>query len=186
MKLFVLRLSPEDIPYSKNLLILLAILLFGIETFTNLWLIEIVRIYDPTLVLHLSVFSSMLISLVYLLIMFACVYSVLTYYKKQERSIQVITAFLGVDFILAILFLCWMLFLSTIDLPLQSGSGKGLIIILLYIMMLYWQFMVYIHIIFNSLNTSVLRSGIYALVYMLLQHNITEVLMSILLTKDST
>lgn len=181
LRLFILKALPEQLPYSRALVAVLTVMFFVIKTFSNLWFIEIIKVYDKKLQLDLSLSSSALIIAVYLLILFASVRSLLTYYNVSDRATKVIAAFLTVDLIFSIIGLGWLLCLSYIPLPLQPGSIFGIIIILVFVMILYWQFMVYIHIIFKSLDITLLRAGVYALVYMMVQHNVSEMLMSILL-----
>jgi hypothetical protein len=184
LRIFALRATPVQVPYSTTLLVLLAILVFITKIIVNDWFIDIIKVYDKKLLIDLSVASSALIVAVHLLILFAAVRTLLAYYKVPERSVQVITAFLGVDLIFTVLFLIWMFGLEHTTLPLQAGSIAGLLLILYFVVILYWQFMVYIHIIYNSVTMSVLRAGVLALVYMLIQHNISEVLMNTLLTGE--
>lgn len=185
LRLFLLRALPDSIPYSKALLGFLTLLLFITKNILNIWFISIVKVYDKKLLIDLSLPSSMVIVAVYILLLFACVRSLLVYYNVPERSVQVITSFIAVDFLLTILFLVLLFCLSSIQLPLEPGSFNGLLIILFFVVLLYWQFMVYIHIIFNSLRITILKAGVLTLVYMLLQHNISEILMNILIVGES-
>ncbi len=177
LRLFCLKAKPEDIPYSRILLAILCCGLLLVKTVSNIWFIDIIRVYDPKLVIDINYLYAAFIFTVYLLILFASVLTTLNLYKVPERSLQVITAFVSMDLILGLLFMVWVSALALVPLPLAANSIIGLLLIIYFVVLLYWQFMIYIHIIFNSLNLTVLRAGIYALVYMLLQHNVAEILM---------
>jgi hypothetical protein len=181
LRLFFLKAKPEDLPYSRVLLVILCCGLLLVKTISNIWLIDIISVYDPKLLIDINYLYAAFIFGIYLFILFASVLTTLSFYKVPERSVQVITAFVSMDLLLGLLFMVWVSGLALVPLPLQANSIAGLFLILYFVVMLYWQFMLYIHIIFNSLNLTVLLAGVYALVYMLLQHNVAEILIGLVI-----
>ena len=181
--MFLLREKPEDIPYSKFLLGLLLVCAFSLKNATNLGFVHVMQTYakEGEAFFTLTFANSSIIVLVSFLLLWACVYSTLSFFKVKFRTIQVMCAVLGADIILTTLTGIWIfvLYQAPAPLPAQSLFAWGLV--LSFIFLLYWQFMVYIHIFLNSISISILQAGIFALLYMLLQHNVAELLLSVIL-----
>lgn len=182
LNLFILRAKPSDIPYSKTLLLFLSIVFLLTKSAVYLWFIQIVNKIEPQEVIKLSYFGSLIISVVWILILFAILRSILSYYNLVDRFLQVAISFVAVDCFLTALFLLWLSCLTMVQLPLAPGSLGSIGIILGFVLMMYWQFMVYIHILIYSMNISVLKAGVFTLFYMLLQHNLSEVLLNVVIT----
>lgn len=182
-KLFCLRASPGDIPYSRVLLGILAILFLALDSITDVWFVDIVNNYDQETRVYLSLNYSLLMSLVWLLILYAIIRSTLTHYKLTDRLVQVMTAFLWADTMLAVIYLGGVAILSRVTLPIEDNSFTAMSLLLAFVVYLYWQFMLYLHIIFNSLNISVLKAGLFTLLYILLQYNISEILINFMVVE---
>lgn len=180
MRFLLLRAKPEAVPYSVTLFTVLLFAVGAIKMLANLWFVNVVDVYSIKTNFELSFPHALLISAVHLLILVACVHTVLAIYNLSERTLQVCSAFLGVDLLFGLAQLLWIFGLSSLDLPLATGSAPAIILLLAFILLLYWQFMVYIHIIFNSMTLSVIQAWVFALVYMLLQINVGEILLSLL------
>lgn len=183
IKLFFLQEKPENIPYSKFILLGLCIILYLEKTYVNLQFVELAKeiATEKNIIINVSFGYSSLIILISLLVTFVTIGSLLAYYKIPERTVQVVTAFLSVEVILALLFLIWIFVMSSLPTPLKANSFAAITLVMAFILLLYWQFMVYIHIFLNSINISILQAGLFALVYMLLQHNISEALLSLVI-----
>ncbi len=182
-KLFCLRASPGDIPYSRVLLAILAILFLGLDSITDVWFVDIVNNYDLQTTVYLSWHYSLLMSLVWVLILYASTRSTLTYYKLTDRLVQVMSAFLWVDTMLAVIYLGGIAVLSRVTLPIEDSSFTAISLLLAFVLYLYWQFMLYMHIIFNSLNISVFKAGLFTLLYILLQYNVSEILINFMVVE---
>jgi len=178
-QLFILRLKPNDIPYSRALLAIFIGILLGLKSYTNIKMINIVNNYDKKSVIVLSFPHSLLIVSICILILIAFVRSTLSYYKLSERWVQTLTALFGVDIFASLLFAVWIFGLSFMQLPLEANSIIALVLILGFVFLLYWQFLVYMHIFMRSLDMRPLVAGLFALVYMLLQHNVADILLNI-------
>ncbi len=179
--LFVLRVKPYELPYSKILPVCLAVLFVLMKATSYLWFIYIVNAYDTHNVISLSIFGAILVSVVWVLILFAMIYSTFLYYNILERLIQVVTAFLAMDCLLTLFFLMWLSSLTLVGLPLASGSFASAGIIFSFVLIMYWQFMIYIHLLVSSMNISILKAGVFALFYTILQHNLAELLLNLVI-----
>lgn len=180
--LFMLRVKPYQLPYSKGLAGCLTVLFVVLKAVSYFWFINIVNVYDKLNAISLSLPGAALVSGVWVLILFAIIHSTFLYYNILERSIQVITAFLGMDCLLTLLFLIWLGCLSLVGLPLASGSFVSAGIIFSFVLIMYWQFMIYIHILVSSMDISILKAGVFALFYTILQHNLAELLLNLVIT----
>lgn len=181
LRLFTLRAKPTDLPNSINLLIFLSVVWMLTKSALYLWYIQIIDRFDVTDIIELSYFGGMVISGVWLLVLFAVVHTALTYYHLTTRFVQTATAFVAVDCMLVLLFLVWLSGLVLLELPLESNNLGMIAIILGFILMMYWQFLVYIHILLYSMNLTILKAGVFALFYMLIQHNLSELLLNMII-----
>ena len=172
LKLFILKATPQNIPYSKSLLVVLIFLFLLISVPLHLFFSSIlIANASPKInLVPLDIIQALFIVGVFLAIMLATVYSLLTCYNLKSRLVQILSSMLGVEIISAII-LSFILFIS-----------PSVISIVLFIFLLYWQFMVHIHIFMHSFNIGVIIAGIFALIYNLLQHNVDELLLSAFMT----
>ena len=180
-RMFALKATPSEVPFSITLLSFLAGIFLISKAAAYLWFVRIVNNYDTQQIMHLSVWGSLIVVAMWLLILFASVRSLLSYYKLQERTVQVVTSFIAMDCFLTILFILWLFALSVVKLPLATGSLGSFSIVLGFILLMYWQFMVYIHILINSVNISIIKAGVFALFYQLFQHNVAEIVMNFII-----
>ncbi len=180
--MFVLRGLPSAVPYSPTLVLFLTTFLIFLKSGTYIWFVHIASVYDTHEIIHLNVLAALLVAVIWILILFTSIRTILLYHDLIERTVQVCTSFLAMDCILSLIFLLWLLWLSYLHLPLAVGSIGSICLILSFVLLMYWQFMVYIHILVNSLQISILRAGVYALFYQLLQHNLAEILLNILVS----
>ena len=182
-KIFLLKEKPEVLPYSKVLLFLLLVIVFIEKNIANVSFVHVLQNYAPEKVdlTPLSFWNSSIVIGVSILIMWACISGILAFYKVSERLIQVMSAIVGIDIILTGLFMVWMLVLYFAPAPLPVNSLLAWGLVLTFILLLYWQFMAYIHVFANSVSISILKAGLFSLLYMLLQHNIAEWLMELIL-----
>src|SRR5262249_37669648 len=157
------------VPYSKTLLLFLSIVFLLTKSAVYLWFIQIVNRFDIHEVAKLSYPAALSIAVVWMLLMFAVLHSVLSYYHLLGRFVQLATAFVAMDCLLTVLFLVWLTGLSFLHLPLTLTAGT-IGIVLGFVLMMYWQFMVYIHILVLGMDVSILKAAIFTLFYMLLQH----------------
>lgn len=181
LRLFVLRAKPYELPYSKTLAVCFTVLFVVLKTTSYMWFIDIINVYDKRSEISLSTLGGLFVSGVWVLMLFAIIRSTFMYYDILERSTQVITAILAMDCLLTILYLAWLAGLSLVVLPLASGSFVSAAIILTFILMMYWQFMIYIHILVTSMEISILKAGVFTLFYMMLQHNLSELLLNLVI-----
>lgn len=182
VKLFALRAKPYELPYSKTLTLGLALLFIILKAVSYFWFINIINAYDKHNDISLGVSGALLVSSVWVLMLFAIIRSTFMYYNILERSTQVITAFLAMDCVLTLLYLMWLGGLSMVALPLATGSYISLVIIVSFVLIMYWQFMIYIHILVTSMDISILKAGVFTLFYMMLQHNLAELLLNLVIT----
>jgi len=180
--LFVLRAKPYELPYSKQLAAGLAVLFIVLKAISYLWFINIVDVYDEHNVISLGIPGALLVSVVWVLMLYAIIHATFMYYDILERSLQVITAILAMDCLLTLCFLIWLGGLALVGLPLASGSIATAAIIFGFVLIMYWQFMIYIHILVNSMEISILKAGVFALFYIMLQHNLAELLLNLVIT----
>lgn len=171
-QLLLLKSKPEDIPYSKILLGVMLVIVFSVKNLANFGFSFLLKEYaqKASEKVNLSILDSIEIVFVSLLIMMAFIYILLCFYNKRNRLVQTTTAVLALDLNLTILFMVWMVIFTITPLA-----------ILFFILLLYWQFVVLIHIFSNAVDANLLEGGIFALLYMLLQHNVAEFLMNSML-----
>lgn len=182
LKMLALRAKPYELPYSRILTLSLAAIFIILKAISYFWFINIINVYDKHNDISLGVPGALLVSGVWALMLFAMIRSTFMYYDILERSTQVITAFLAMDCMLTILYLIWLACLSMVELPLASGSFTSFGIIFSFILIMYWQFMIYIHILVTSMDISILKAGVFTLFYMMLQHNLAELLLNLVIT----
>lgn len=180
-RMFTLRAKPSDLPYSMTLLLILSTVFLLTKSLVYLWFIHIVNRFDTHELISLSLSGASIIALMWLLILFAVLRTTLLYYSMVERFVQLATSFVAMDCMLTGLFLIWLTVLDLVQLPLATASFGSIGIILGLVLMMYWQFMVYIHLLIYSMNISILKAGVFALFYMLLQHNLAEVLLNVVI-----
>src|SRR5581483_6146786 len=123
LNLFILRAKPSDVPYSKTFLLFLSIVFLLTKSGVYLWFIQIMNRFDIHEVANLSYMASMLIAVIWILLLFAILHSVLAYYKMLGRFVQLATAFVGMECLLTFLFLVWLTSLSFIHAPLTLNAG---------------------------------------------------------------
>ena len=179
-KLTLFKAKPEDLPYSKVLLLGLVVLVFIEKNIANLWFVSIIQKLPSERIgtIELSLLGSSLVVGISILLLCGCIYSILTYYNLLNRCIQVVTAMLAVELCLTAVFLLWIGILAMAPIPLPANSGFTWVLLLGFIGMLYWKFMVCMHIFLHSAGITILQAGLFALIYMILQHNIAEMIMS--------
>lgn len=168
IKLFLLKIKPEDILYSKLLLIILLFIDLIINYEANVIGIKIFNIVDKKHLnlVPLSFLQSTVILLAIIFVLWSIIYSVLIFYKKQNRLVQILTSLLAVDIILRLLLMC----------SIYTLKYSVLAALILFIPLMYWEFVLYIFIFSNGFDINYLRSGIFALIYMIIQHNLSGIL----------
>jgi len=165
--LFLLKIKPQDIIYSKLLLIVLIVIDFIVNYEANLISIKIINLINKKDINFIppSLYQSMIILVAMLIVLWGSIYGVLIFYKKQNRLVQILTSLVAVDIILRLLLMC-----SVFMLKYTIFAALVLLVPLMY-----WQFILYVFIFANGFDINYLRSGIVALVYMLIQHNLGEI-----------
>lgn len=173
--LFLLKTKPEDILYSKTLLTILIGIDLIVNYEANIIGIKIFNLINKKHVnlIPLSLLQSTIILLIILLILWSIIYGVLKFYNKQNRLVQILTSLVAVDIMLRLLLIIGILFL-------KYSIFAALI---LFIPLMYWEFVLYIFIFANGFNINYLRSGMFALIYMIIQHNLSEILAHFLIPK---
>lgn len=171
--LFFLKINPEDIVYSKLLLIFLMGIDFIANYRANIIGIKIFNIINKKHIIPQSLLQSVIILSCTALVLWGVIYSVLTILKKQNRLVQILTSLIAIDIIMRLLLI------SSI-LVFKYSMFAALILL---IFLLYWEFILYIHIFSNGLNINYLKSGIFVLIYMVIQHNLTEIFIYYLMPK---
>ena len=170
-QIFILRRKPRDMPRSIGLLALFALIFILLNIPSNIIFSEILtKIYlaKGVVVSPLTTMQSFISIMIYALILCTTIYSLLTYYKLQDRLVQVLTTMFAVEILLSI----WFFALALVpDLRLLFG--------LMFFALLVWQFVINIYVFVNSLDVSVVKSALFALVYSIVQHKVDEYLMII-------
>jgi len=181
-KLFTLRLRPEEMPYSKYLLHFLLLIVFVEKNFANFWFIRIMQnfasVEAQSRMQHFTLFSSILSVTISLGFMFGAISTLLYFWRMSNRAIQIFTSMLALELIITSLFILWVACFAIMPINLVQTEFISLVLILTFILLLYWQFMVYIHIFANAFSVTLLEAGIIAFSYMLLQHNVSEIILT--------
>lgn len=166
--LFALKEKPQDIPYSKALVGLLVCCFVVTNVPLNITLANFLVEHSQTKLplLPLKVIGSLTMVVSYIAIMALSIYAILSFYNYRQRFVQTVASLLGVEIILSLWF--WALLV----IPLSPFT------VIFFILLLYWQFMVHIHIFSNSFSCTLLKAGLFALLYILLQHNVSEILLA--------
>jgi hypothetical protein len=175
ISLFLLKTKPEDILYSKTLLTILIGIDLIVNYEANVVGIKIFNLINKKHVnlIPLSLLQSTIILLIIILVLWSIIYGVLTFYKKQNRLVQILTSLVAVDIVLRLLLISGILIL-------KYSIFAALI---LFIPLMYWEFVLYIFIFANGFNINYLKSGMFALIYMIIQHNLSEILAHFLIPK---
>lgn len=181
-KMFSLRAYPNEVPNSTGLLFFLSIVFLLTKSAQYLWFINIMNRFDKAETLHITYFSALIVAVIWLLLLFATLRTTLVYYNMVNRFTQLASAFVAMDCLLIGLFLVWLTGLALINVPLHSVSVGTIGIILGFVLMMYWQFMIYIHLLVYGMGVSILKASVFALFYMLLQHNLAEILLNVIVT----
>lgn len=182
LKLFVLQAKPNEVPYSKTLLVFLSIVFLLTKSVSSLWFIHIVDRFDASQVISLNYLPSLLVCVVWLVVLFAILRTTLLYYHLENRFVQVATSIVAMDCLLSLVFLIWLVGLEVLPLPTGDDPLGAISIIVGFVLMMYWQFMVYIHILVYSFDLPLIKAGVYTLFYMLLQHNLSELLLNVVIS----
>lgn len=163
--IFLLRQSPSQLPYSKFLLGFLIVLdiLVNVAAAQILILVAKQATTDPSAIANITIgviFNVVVISIGLLL---GFVYFALALYQKSDRFVQMITALIGLDILLSILSF-GILFLMFIP----------ILALIYYIILLYWEFMIYAHVFSKGFDIDMLKSCFVSLIFLILKHNVAE------------
>lgn len=173
-QIFMMRTGPQDLPYSKYLLAVLVFLSLFANYIANR-IFAYVAYHTGKTELQLALLTPdvlLILGASSLLIMFAYVMIGLSYYKFSNRLIQMMLALVGMDILLTIFFTGVVIFLPF-----------TLLALLFVFVLLYWQFMIHTHIFSHGYSIGLIKAGFFALIYLLIQHNISEYLLKILIEK---
>lgn len=182
-KMFVLRAKPQELPQSAGLLAFACIIFLVTKTASLLWFIQIFDKIDPKDIIRITYYGAAVISFIWLLLLFAILRTTFSYYNMLGRFMQTVTAFVIMDCCLNIVYLLWLGVLSTLDVSLISSENVlSMAIIIGFVLIMYWQFMVYIYLLRYSMDISILKAGVFSLFYMLLQQNLSEILLNAVIT----
>ncbi len=185
LRMFCLRSLPHEIPYSTKLLGVIGVCFVVLKTLSLIWFIQLINQYYPKNPFQLGVTGAFMLALLWILMLFACVRSVLIYYNLSSRTVQVVTALLAMDVLLVMLQMCWYAMLAVVGLPLASGALSTILIAIVLVLLMYWQFMVYIYIFVHSFDIGMFRAGVFALVYLLMQNYVADLLMNVLVSSSA-
>lgn len=170
INLFLLKTKPEDIIYSKLLLVFLIVTDFIVNYGSSVIGIKIFNLVNKKNITFSipTATQSLLVLFILFLVLWTLVYGVLALYNKTNRFVQVLTSLVAVDILLRLLIIACMALL-------QYAPFLGTILL---IPLMYWEFVLYIFIFANSFNFNYFRAGIFSLVYMLLQNSLGELLVN--------
>ncbi len=181
--MFLLKAKPSAAPSSYALVFALCTFFILSKVAIYLGFIHIYDRFDPKDTIHITYFGAALIAMTWLLLLSATLRSTLSYYKLVDRFLKTFTSILAMDCILNVIYLIWLAVLGFSNLPdVGDKSLTSLAIILGFIAMMYWQFRIYMNILLDSMNISLLQAGVFTLFYLLLQHNLSEMLLNALVT----
>lgn len=166
LNILLLKAGPEDIPYSNRLLVLFSGLEVIIGLALNRIIIYIVSKFakEDTPLQTLGNTDLIVLGVVKLGILFVTLYSLLFFFNKKPRFVQTAVSIIGINLILSFVFLFNILLLQL------TGFA-----IILFFVLLYWNFIVLTNIFSKSFETGLIKSGVLSIVYMLLQHNISGI-----------
>ena len=170
-QIFLLKQGPQDLPYSRSYLGGTLVFMVISNALVRVLLAKLAyeqyqKLAEKIKFQPLGIVEALGEMIVLSFTMFLFLYIALLFYKKTERLVQAYMAMLGVDIILSV---CLALIVLSLSFP--------LVFTLLFIFLLYWQFVIHIHIFKATFDTTVLPAGLLALVYIIVQHNIGEALL---------
>ncbi len=170
INLFLFKTKPEDILYSKVLLVFLAGIDFIVNYQANVVNIKIFNLINKKHIILSTptIGQSLIILFVLFLILCGIIYSLLAFYHKSNRFILILTSLVVVD-------IAFRMFISIAIVGLGYSS---LLAVILFIPLLYWEFVLYIFIFSNGFDFNYLKAGSFTLCYMLIQHNVGELLVN--------
>ncbi len=175
-RIFVLKDNPSNVPYSIALLFILVITFLASKILLYFCFIDLVDKFDNKDIINLTYSGALTIALLWVMILFAALRSALSYYNLTSRFVQTASSFVAIDCILNFIYILWLLVLFLFEVPGESyPTLLSIVLILGFILLMYWQFMVYIHMLIYSMEISLVKAGVFSLFYMLLQHNLSEI-----------
>ena len=166
-KIATFSAGPQDMPYSRFLLYIFAAIEIFLGVITSHFVIYVVSSKQGT-ESSLASFTTtefLLVGLIKVFILFAFLYGLLGYFDKTARFIQASSTMLGINIILAFFFM--------VAVALLQFSGLAFI---LFFILLYWNFMLITNIFLNSFDTEIIKAGLLALLYLLLQHSVSDII----------
>lgn len=163
--IFLLRQSPSELPYSRYLLGFLILLdvLVNVAAAQILIMVAKQSATGSTALTDISTFVIFEVVLISLGLLFGFVYLALSLYRKSDRYVQMLTALIGLDIMLSILSF-GVLFLMFIP----------ILALIYYILLLYWEFMIYAHVFSKGFDIDMLKSCFVSLIFLILKHNVAE------------
>jgi hypothetical protein len=156
----LLRVGPDKMPYSRNLMLGLAVLYVLLNV-----LVTSVRLDSFEVVLLLSVGEVLLFS--------GYLYLVLRFWRLQARYVQTLSSTLGCGILLTALGL-------PVTLAAQAASeqaGNVSFYGLLYVILVVWSFVVVVNILRHALATRVQVSIVLNLLYLILSFELTTTIL---------
>lgn len=180
--LFLLRAKPSSVPFSWNLLLVLSLLFILSKSLIYIGFVHIVDQFDPSDVIVITYYGAGIIALTWVLILYASLRTALLYYNKLDRFVQLASSMLAVDCILNALLILWLGIVAYFEVPLGAPPNLvSMILILGFVLIMYWQFMVYINILVYGLEVSIIMAGVFSLFYILLQYNLSEIILNVVI-----
>lgn len=177
LKLFVLQVKPEDIVYSKLLLAFLINIDFIVNYKAAIIGIKAYNLINKNHHVFLipSFTQSIIVLTMLFLVLAGFIYSILMFKHKTNRFVQILTSIVAVDILLRSLIIgCVFIF-----------KYSPVLAAIIAIPVIYWEFVLYIFIFSNGFSCNYLKSGIFSLFYMLIQHNLGELFFSFVSNKIS-
>ncbi len=168
INLFLLKTKPEDIVYSKLLLVFLVVVDFIVNYVADVVGIKVFNLINNKHLKFLvpTVEQSIIVLAILFLVLWGVLYSTLAFYNKSNRFVQILTSLTLVDIVLRLLLIVWVIILKY----------SAFLATILMVPLVYWEFILYIFIFANGFNFNYLKAGVFSLTYMLIQHNLGELL----------
>jgi hypothetical protein len=155
-----MRLAPQDLPYSRSFLVVLTTLYLLLASMISLWFGNSLQ--------QAFVYNITGIALTYIL-----TFSLLYFTKFIQRSVQTLTAIMGVDIIFHLVTIP-LLLLETF---LKSINGDTGLVQVLVIILMGWNLTIYAHILRHALSSELLVGFAVTFVYLIVIIMVLQVLL---------
>lgn len=155
-----MRLTPQDLPYSRLFLLVLTVIYLLLAVSISLWFGN-------------SLHQALMQNVIGIALTYALTFSLLYFTKFLQRSVQTLTAIMGIDIILHLATVP-LLLLETF---LKSINGDTGLVQVLVIILMGWNLTIYAHILRHALSSELLVGFAVTFVYLVVIIMVLQVLL---------